>query len=107
RGLPFAPQIKSIQETTMNFPKSPLTAGVLAAGLLSAACWAQSSSTTGPTSQALNAQNANNACRIYFTKPKPGADLQYEAGRKKHMQFHRTQKDTFTWGTWLIQTGQN
>jgi len=23
------------------------------------------------------------------------------------MQFHRAQKDTWTWGTWLIQTGDN
>ena len=91
----------------MNFPRVPLAAPMLAAALLSAACWAQSSATTGNTTAAINAQNANNVCRVYFFKPKPGADAQYEAGRKKHMQFHRTQKDTFTWGTWLIQTGEN
>lgn len=61
----------------------------------------------GPTTQEVNAQNANNVCRVYFTTPKPGEAQQYEAGRKKHMQFHRTQKDTWTWNTWEIMTGEN
>jgi hypothetical protein len=92
----------------MKFPNPLLRATALAAALLSAACcWAQSSTTAGNSTAAINAQNANNVCRIYFTKPKPGADAQYEAGRKKHMQFHRSQNDTFTWGTWLIGTGEN
>lgn len=72
--------------------------------------WAQAgagANTSQPTTQAVNQQNAKNYCRIYFNRPKPGMDLQYEAGRKKHMQFHRAQKDTFTWGTWRIETGEN
>jgi hypothetical protein len=39
--------------------------------------------------------------------PKPGGSQQYEAGRKKHMQFHRDQKDTWTWNTFAIETGDN
>lgn len=66
-----------------------------------------SPSTQQPTTQAVNQQNAQNYCRVYFNRPKPGMDQQYEAGRKKHMQFHRSQKDTFTWHTWLIATGDN
>jgi hypothetical protein len=62
---------------------------------------------TGATTQEINAQNANNLCRIYFSVPKPGAAQQYEAGRQKHMQFHRAQKDTWTWRTYLIETGNN
>jgi hypothetical protein len=81
---------------------------VVTALLYGTACWAQSSSSTSAAStQAINAQNANNLCRVYFVKPKPGAEQQLEAGRKKHMQFHRSQKDTWTWNTWSIETGDN
>ena len=62
--------------------------------------WAQTSNTA-----AINQQNANNYCRIYFTTPKPGQTQQYEAGRKKHVQFHRNQKDTFTYEAYSIETG--
>lgn len=76
--------------------------------LLSAlSCWSQTGPGTGSNTAALNAQNANNICRVYFTTPKPGASQQYEAGRKKHMQFHRVQKDSWTWNTWAIETGEN
>ena len=68
---------------------------------------AQAGSTAGSNTQAINAQNASNVCRVYFSTPKPGMDQQYEAGRKKHMQFHRDQKDTWTWNTFAIETGDN
>ena len=70
-------------------------------------CWAQIGPATGASTQEINAQNANNVCRIYFSTIKPGMNQQYEAGRKKHMQFHRSQKDTWTWRTYLIETGDN
>ena len=72
-----------------------------------ASSFAQTGSSTGSTTQEINAQNANNVCRIYFSMPKPGADQQYEAGRKRHMQFHRSQKDTWTWNTFVVETGDN
>ena len=68
---------------------------------------AQMGPATGATTQEINAQNANNLCRIYFSTPKAGATQQYEAGRLKHMQFHRAQKDTWTWRTFAIETGDN
>jgi hypothetical protein len=70
-------------------------------------CWAQIGPATGASTEAINAQNANNVCRIYFSTIKPGMAQQYEAGRKKHMQFHRAQKDTWAWRTFLIETGEN
>ena len=70
-------------------------------------CWAQIGPATGASTEAINAQNANNVCRIYFSTIKPGMVQQYEAGRKKHMQFHRAQKDTWAWRTFLIETGEN
>ena len=70
-------------------------------------CVASAVAQSGSSTQELNALNANNVCRIYFSTPKPGMDQQYEAGRKKHMQFHRAQKDTWTWNTFSIETGDN
>ena len=80
---------------------------IVASGLLwGALCWAQTSSSAGGAStQAINAQNENNLCRVYFMRPKPGQDQQLEAGRKKHNQFHRSQNDSWTWNTWIVQTG--
>ena len=80
--------------------------------LLVALTWAQggsnpSSNGSPSDTAAINQQNANNLCRVYFSTPKPGASAQLEAGRKKHMAFHAAQKDTWTWNTWLIQTGDN
>ena len=39
--------------------------------------------------------------------PKPGAAAQYEAGRKKHMQFHKQQNDAWAWHTWQVTTGDS
>lgn len=75
--------------------------------LYAVSCLAQTSSSTTSNTQEINAKNANNVCRIYFSMPKPGQTQQYEAGRKKHMQFHRAQKDTWTWHTFAVETGDN
>jgi hypothetical protein len=87
----------------MHFRKMIVVAASLS-GLLS---WGQTASPTGATTQQINAQNASNVCRVYFSTPKPGSTDQYEAGRKKHMQFHGAQKDTWTWRTYAIETGDN
>jgi hypothetical protein len=60
-------------------------------------CWGQQPSGAG----------MNNVCRVYFVKPKPGSASQLEQGRQKHMQFHKRQNDTWTWNTWVIETGDN
>jgi hypothetical protein len=71
---------------------------ILAIGVFVASwCWGQQ-----PSSAAMN-----NVCRVYFVKPKPGATSQMEQGRQKHMQFHKRQNDTWTWNTWVIETGEN
>jgi len=69
--------------------------------------WSQTSSAGGSNTTAANGQNANNICRIFFQTPKPGMTQQFEAARKKHNLFHGSQKDTWTWNTHLIQTGDN
>jgi len=69
-------------------------AGLVVSCLCVASTLAQTGSSAGSNTQEINAQNANNVCRVYFSTPKPGMGQQYEAGRKKHMQFHREQKDS-------------
>ncbi len=68
--------------------------------------WSQTSSAGGSNTAAINAQNANKVCRIFFQTPKPGMTAQFEAARKKHNQFHASQKDTWTWNTYQIQTSE-
>ncbi len=45
--------------------------------------------------------------RIYVNKVRPGAQQQYEQGRKKHMAWHRSQNDAWAWQTWEVMTGEN
>jgi hypothetical protein len=73
-----------------------ITATLGAVVLFAAAGWAQNA-----------AAPAGDICRIYFVKPKPGMDQQLEAGRKKHMQFHKSRNDSWTWSTYLVETGMN
>ena len=40
------------------------------------------------------AQDKGNIAEAIVTKPKAGHASQYEAGRKRHMAFHKRQKDT-------------
>jgi len=44
---------------------------------------------------------------VYLSTPKAGMVKQLEDGRKKHMDFHRKQGDTWTWLIWEIMTGEN
>ncbi len=46
-----------------------------------------------------------NIVRVYVMAPKPGMTKQFEEGRKRHMDWHRKQNDTWTWETWETLTG--
>jgi len=65
---------------------------------------AQGGPAPASSTAAINAQNVNNVCRIFFQTPKPGMTQQFEAARKKHNLFHGSQKDTWSWNTFEIQT---
>jgi hypothetical protein len=43
--------------------------------------------------------------RVFATQVKPGMNAQYEAGRKRHMEWHRKQADAWAWFTWEVETG--
>jgi hypothetical protein len=49
----------------------------------------------------------SSVCQIVTNKVKPGMTAQYEAARKKHMAWHKSQNDTWPWAVWAIQSGEN
>lgn len=52
------------------------------------------------------AQPAGNVAVVNTHSPKPGMGEKYEAARKKHMAWHKTQKDPWTWLTWEVVSGE-
>lgn len=55
----------------------------------------------------LLAEDTPTVGHIYITAPKAGMEQQYEAGRKKHMDWHKRQNDTWGWNTWQVLTGDH
>ena len=51
------------------------------------------------------AQQTGNVAELNIHTPKPGSTDKYEAARKKHMAWHKAQKDTWTWNTWEVVSG--
>ncbi len=68
------------------------TIGIVVAGLLFAGA-------------PLVAQKSPDLGEVTVWKVKDGAAAAFAEGRKKHMDFHRQQKDTWTWYTWEIVNG--
>src|SRR5437868_734275 len=99
--------MNSPQEIPMRTGKKVGTTILCFAMFYAVSSWAQAGPASGPNTAAINAQNANNVCRIFFQTPKPGSTQAFETARKKHNQFHGSQKDTWTWNTFEIQTGDN
>jgi hypothetical protein len=48
-----------------------------------------------------------NVVAIHCVDSLPGGTSRLEAGFKKHMDWHRQQKDTWTWASWMVMTGPN
>jgi hypothetical protein len=51
------------------------------------------------------AQKSPEVGQVSYWKAKPGAGAAWAEGRKRHMDFHRQQKDGFSWHTWEIING--
>jgi hypothetical protein len=45
-------------------------------------------------------------CEIHINKVKPGMTAQYEQARAKHMAWHKSQNDAWSWDVWEITTGE-
>lgn len=54
----------------------------------------------------LAAEPAGDLAIINTHTPKAGATEKYEAARKKHMAWHKAQKDPWSWLTWEIVSGE-
>ena len=56
---------------------------------------------------AFNLANAQtqSAARIVVIKPRAGMQREFEAGYKRHLEWHRQNKDTWTWYGWQIISG--
>lgn len=52
------------------------------------------------------AQGEGAVVRTYFVTPKPGMGLQYEEAYKRHVSWHRQQKDTWRWDTYVVEAGE-
>jgi hypothetical protein len=46
-------------------------------------------------------------CEVHVNHVKPGTIGQYEQGRAKHMAWHKSQNDSWSWNTWEITTGEH
>jgi hypothetical protein len=56
---------------------------------------------------AVGQEDGGNVVVIHCLDAQPGAQMKLEEGLKKHMDWHRSQKDTWTWNTWTVMTGPN
>jgi hypothetical protein len=54
---------------------------------------------------AIGQDDAGNVVRIDCVDVQPGAQARFEDGVKKHMDWHRKQKDTWGWAVWTVLTG--
>jgi len=53
------------------------------------------------------AQKTPNVAQVGIWKAKPGAEAALAEGRKKHNEFHKAQKDPWTWLTWEVVNGDH
>lgn len=51
------------------------------------------------------AQKQPDICQVSVWTAKAGSEAAWAEGRKKHMEFHKAQKDAFAWLTWEIING--
>ena len=47
----------------------------------------------------------DSVAQVFRQQARPGMTAEYEAGRKKHMAWHKAQGDTWVWNTYDITTG--
>ncbi len=59
-----------------------------------------------PTTAMWAQENAGDQiAEVHYMKPKAGMTSHFEAGRKRHMAWHKAQNDQWSWMTWEILTG--
>jgi hypothetical protein len=56
---------------------------------------------------ALGQDKSVNVGWVYVNTVKPGMTKQFEEGRKRHMEWHKKQNDTWQWEMWEVLTGDH
>lgn len=51
------------------------------------------------------AQTPGPVAKIYYVKVKPGMEAQFEEAYKAHIEWHRSQNDTWVWDAWQFESG--
>lgn len=59
------------------------------------------------TAAAAQAAAPEKVCEVHVNRVKPGMTTQYEQGRARHMAWHKSQNDAWSWATWEITTGKD
>jgi hypothetical protein len=72
---------------------------------MSKSTWILAAALALPAASALAADPPGTVGRVFVNAAKPGMTAQYEAGRKRHMDWHRKQGDAWAWLTWQVETG--
>lgn len=54
----------------------------------------------------ITAQQTGRVAEIHINRVNPGMAARYEAGRKKHMAWHKSQNDPWSWYVWEVLTGE-
>lgn len=54
---------------------------------------------------AVGQEAGGNVTVIHCLDIQQGAETRFEEGFKKHVDWHRQQKDTWSWNTWMVTTG--
>lgn len=62
-------------------------------------------SLSGLALPALGQEGRGTVVVIHCLDPQPGAGTRLEEGMKRHIDWHRRQKDSWTWATWTVMTG--
>jgi hypothetical protein len=62
-------------------------------------------SLTGLGLPALAQEAKGTVVAIHCLDPLPGAGTRLEDGMKRHLDWHRRQKDAWRWATWMVMTG--
>lgn len=56
---------------------------------------------------ALAQDTPGNVAQVFFVKPKADMRAQFEAGGKRHMEWHRQKKDNWAWPVWEVVAGED
>src|SRR5690348_5844496 len=51
------------------------------------------------------AAQTGNVARIVVWQMKPGMDRDFQEGYKRHLQWHRDNRDTWAWRGWILSSG--